>query len=236
MTELPEGLMLPEDVAYACNDDTAMTATTCRLFIERYARSIRRPFSYLDLIDEAQSLGLKYAYGTLRNKMAWLVAEGKIAKFLLENPARFMWKQYAEKDSQWKRWVRSDKTPTRGGCHRVWKGGTGGGVLPRTMQVDFEKFMLSLDWQALCYVHNVKIEFDVAHPVGVSAESGWQWSPNSHSWLKEFDCLEFPLTVQFYDTGHVQVAVRCSLKPIPFHYDGLMRLTSVLGELKGLLQ
>ncbi len=36
-------------------------------------------------------------------------------------------------------------------------------------------------------------------------------------------------------TGRVQVAVKCGLKPIPFHFRGLTRLTSVLGELKGRL-
>jgi hypothetical protein len=43
------------------------------------------------------------------------------------------------------------------------------------------------------------------------------------------------LTVQVYDSGHVQVTVKCSLKPIPFNFVGLTRLTAVLGELKGRL-
>ena len=43
------------------------------------------------------------------------------------------------------------------------------------------------------------------------------------------------MTVQLYDTARVQVAVRCSLKPVPFNFDGLVRLNAVLGELKGCL-
>ena len=83
--------------------------------------------------------------------------------------------------------------------------------------------------------HDVRVEFDVVRVAGVSSGAGWCWSPRSHSWRRKFDDLEFPLTVQLYDSGRIQVAVRCSLKPIPFDFGGLTRLTAVLGELKGRL-
>lgn len=103
------------------------------------------------------------------------------------------------------------------------------------LRVDFVSFVESLDWGELGYVHDVRVEFDVVRVDGVSSSEGWRWSSRSRSWCKKFKDLEFPITVQVYDTGRVQVVVKCSLRPIPFHFRGICRLTSVLGELKGQL-
>jgi len=101
--------------------------------------------------------------------------------------------------------------------------------------VDFASFVESLDWEELVHVHDVRVEFDAADFNCVSSESGWSWQRQSRSWICKFRAFDFPLTVQAYDNWHVQVMVKCSMHPIPFSFNGLTRLTSVLGELKGQL-
>jgi hypothetical protein len=166
-----------------------------------------------------------FAYGTLRNEISKLREGGKILKFPKECPARFILTGWKDR-SEYKRWFQNDKTPM-GDEAKVFKIGS-------TLVVGFASFIESLDWDELAHIHDVKVEFDAVHAKYVSSDAGWHWSPESHSWGRRFD-LEFPLTVQAYDNGHVQVSVQCSLKPIPFDFDGLTRLTAVLGELKGQL-
>jgi len=202
------------------NDDTTMTTTTCRSYILAEAKRLDRAFVYLDLDG-------RFTYGTLRNTISKLVKEEKILKFPKECTARFILASWKDRP-EYKRWFRNDKTPT-GGRVKVFRDDLGARLV-----VDFVSFVESLDWGELAYVHDVRVEFDAVRIDGVSSSAGWLWSPRSHSWRRRFD-LEFPLTVQVYDSGRVQVAVRCSLKPIPFDFEGLTRLAAVLGELKGLL-
>jgi len=205
------------------DDDTTMTPTTCRDFIIAYAKRLNRALTYRDLLEGAEG---RFTYGTLRNKVSTLINDREVLKFPKENPARFIlpgWKDRPE----YRRWFQNDKNPM-GGRVKVYKRGS-------ELAVDFVSFVESLDWEELCYVHDVRVEFDAVCVDGIRSSDGWLWSLRSHSWLRKFDDLEFPLTVQVYDTGRVQVAVKCSLKPIPFNFEGLTRLTSVLGELKGRL-
>jgi hypothetical protein len=192
------------------HDDKEVTATICRNHILNVARSNDCAFTYKDLSSD------RFTYGTLRNNVSKLRRTGKVLKLPKENPARFILKEWASRP-EYSRWVECDKVPMRG------------------ERKDFAGLVESLDWGELAYVHDVKVEFDVVRVSGVSSDCGWRWYPKSHSWVRSFDDLEFPLTVQVYDTRRVQVSVQCSLKPIPFSFGGLTRLTSVLGELKGKL-
>lgn len=147
----------------------------------------------------------------------------KILKLPKECPARFILSSWKDRP-EYKRWFQNDKTPM----------GDREGHDPE-LRFDFDKFVESLDWGELAYVHDVRVEFDAACVNGVSSNAGWRWSSSSHSWRRRFLDLEFPMTVQVYDSGRIQVVVKCSLKPIPFDFEGLTRLATVLGELKGLL-
>lgn len=201
------------------DDDTTMTPTTCRDFIIAYAKRLNHAFYYEDLVEGAER---RYTYGTLRNNVSRLREDGEVLKFPKENPARFILLGWKDR-SEYERWFQDDKTPM-GGRVKVYKRGS-------ELRVDFVSFIESLDWEELCYVHDVRVEFDAVCVDCV----GWLRSLRSHSWLRKFEDLEFPLTVQVYESGCVQVVVRCSLKPIPFDFEGLTRLTAVLGELKGRL-
>ena len=205
-------------------DDTTMTTTTCYCYIVAEAERLNRAFTYGDLLKGAKG---RFAYGTLRNNISRLRTDGGVLKFPKENPARFIllgWKDRPE----YRRWFQNDKAPM-GGRVKVYKRGS-------ELRVDFVSFIESLDWGELVYVHDVRVEFDAVRVDDVcSAAAGWLWSLRSRSWLRKFDDLEFPLTVQVYHSGCVQVVVKCSLKPIPFNFEGLTRLTAVLGELKGRL-
>lgn len=208
------------------DDDTTMTPTTCRDFIIAYAKRLNHAFTYKDLLEGAEG---RYTYGTLRNNVFRLRKDGEVLKFPKENPARVILTSWKDRP-EYKRWFQDDKTPM-GGRVKVIESKRGSMV-----RVDFVSFIESLDWEELVYVHDVRVGFDAVCMDGVcSGAAGWLLSLRSHSWLRKFDDLEFPLTVQVYDSGRVQVAVRCSLKPIPFDFEGLTRLTSVLGELKGRL-
>ena len=197
-------------------DDDAVTAGSCRQYILDVARTLDHAFTYKDLEG-------RFKYGTLRNSVSMLRQSGEILKLTKENPARFILKEWANR-VEYKRWIECDKSPMRVKVDRVGQ----------VIKVDFANFIESLDWGELAYVHDVKVEFDAVPLDGISSSGGWVWSPRSHSWMRRFH-LEFPLAIQVFDTGRVQVSVRCSLKPIPFSFGGLTRLTSVLGELKGRL-
>lgn len=201
------------------NDDTTMTTTSCRSYILAEAKRLDRAFGYLDLDG-------RFAYGTRRNEISKLIKDGKILKFSKECPARFILTSWKDRPEH-KRWFQNDKLPM-GVRGKVFRRGS-------VLMVDFASFVESLDWGELAYVHDVRVEFDAVRVDGVSSSVGWLWAPKSHSWSRKFDDLEFPLTVQVYDTGRVQVIVKCSLKPIPFDFRGLTRLATVLGELKGRL-
>lgn len=206
------------------NDDKSVTTTVgvrVRDFILRFARENDSPFHYQDLQDESKRLKLKISQGTLRNNMSLLVSEGLIFKFPKEKPACFCLREYAKKDMRWNLWQKNDKTPMRV-KNKIF--------LCKTF--DFENFLEMLGWDNLCYIHNIRIEFDCKNPVNVNSEFGWTRFSINHSWKKKFN-FELPLTVLCYDNGRVQVSVRCTKTPIPFDFSGITRLTAVLGELKG---
>ena len=207
------------------DDDTAMTTTTCRYYILAYAKRLNRAFTYEDLLEGAEG---RYTYGTLRNNVFRLRKDGEVLKFPKENPARVILTSWKDR-SEYKRWFQDDKTPM-GGRVKVIESKRGSMV-----RVDFVSFIESLDWEELVYVHDVRVGFDAVRVDGVCSSAGWRWCGRNHCWRRKFDDLEVPLVVMVFDSGHVQVIVKCSLKPIPFSFEGLTRLTAVLGELRGRL-
>jgi len=197
-------------------NDTAMTATRCSLFVLSKGEELDRAFCYRDLN------GL-FTYGTLRNVICSLRRNGKILKFPKENPARFIL-------TKWK------TRPEYMTVFKNYRDPMGVGLTKRVKPCfDFVRVIESLGWEDLPYLHNIRLEFNVFRADGVSSSDGWQWCKRSFSYRKRFYCFEFPLFVQLYDSGRVQVLVKCSMAPVPFCFSGLTSLTSVLGELKGKL-
>lgn len=198
-----------------------MTLRSARRYILSEAKRLDHAFTYGDLLEGAEG---EFSYGALRNGVYRLKRDGLVLPMPLERPARFILKEWVKRP-EYARWFKRDTTPMGG---RVK-------VIGRQLTVDFASFVETLPWEELVHVHDVRAEFDAVCVDGVSSAAGWRWSPRSHSWRRKFSDLEFPLTVMVYDSGRVQVVVRCSLKPIPFSFEGLTRLTAVLGELKGRL-
>lgn len=196
------------------NSDISVTRSNCRSYILNIARLLDRAFTYKDLMLESF-----FVYGTLRNTISKLRKDKKILKLVKENPSRFILEEWKNRP-EYKRWIESDSDPMGGG---------------RRLVFDFCGFVESLDWSEVLYVHDVRVEFSAYPLPRLGSSFGWRWQPKSHSWIRRFDDFEFPLLVQVFDSGRVQVVVRCSLKPIPFGFEGLMRLSSVLGEVKGRL-
>lgn len=194
-------------------NDNPLTTSSCASYILCTASLLDRAFTYSDLMSKSH-----FAYGTLRNVISSLRKEKKILKLAKENPARFILEEWKNRP-EYRRCIESYSNPMRG----------------QELVFDFCGFVESLDWSELLYVHDVRVEFDAVYLARVGSNFGWRWQPKNRGWVRKFDDFEYPLTVQVYDTGRVQVVVRCSLKPIPFGFDGLTRLTSVLGELKGRL-
>jgi hypothetical protein len=63
---------------------------------------------------------------------------------------------------------------------------------------------------------------------------GWKYSRRSRSFRRRFD-LSYPVSVQCFDTGTVLVSVKASARPFHLDLDGLLSLTSLLGELRACL-
>lgn len=207
------------------NDNKITTSTnpTIRAFIEEYATKSHIPFTYADLLVESLEKNYGFAYGSLRNCMSLLVKDQVMFKIPKENPDRYYLMNYARLDPQWEKWQKNDKAPKRGT------------VIRRSLRMQyFERFVQSLGWDRLRYVHNIKIEFGCINPKNVNTANGWERSPLSFSWKKTFS-FEFPLIVQCFDNGKVQVSARCSFNPIPLNFEGLSKLICTLGELNGSL-
>jgi hypothetical protein len=97
---------------------------------------------------------------------------------------------------------------------------------------DFLSYLISLDWSSPLAVHDLRFCFSVyqLHWIGV----GWDYHKESNSFSRRFD-LAYPVNVQCYDTGSVMVSVKCSGRPFELDFDGLLALTSLLGEVRNSL-
>jgi len=188
------------------NDDMTMTTTTCRSYIIAQAKTLNRAFTYSDLSGP-------FAYGTLRNTMSELREDGKILKLPEENPARFILPTWANRP-EYLCVQKSDKK--------------GMGV-----RFDFLSFLEGLDWDPVLSIHALKLSFAVYSLRWLG--DGWEYCRRSHSYRRRFD-LSHPVNVQCFDTGTVLVSVRASARPFHLDFDGILSLTSLLGEVKARLR
>jgi len=189
----------------AKKDDMTMTTTTCRSYILAEAKRLNRAFGYLDLVG-------RFAYGTLRNMVSGLRKDGEILKLPKENPARFILPKWA----------------TRPEYSCVQKSDLEG----MGVKFDFLSFLEGLGWDSVLAVHAVKLSFSVYSMRWLGV--GWKYSQGSCSWRRRFE-LTYPVSVQCFDTGTVLVSVEASVRPFRLDFDGLLSLTSMLGEVKACL-
>jgi hypothetical protein len=59
----------------------------------------------------------------------------------------------------------------------------------------------------------------------------WDYYPKNTTYSKVLD-LSYPVKVQCFNTGTVLVNIKCSARPFPLDYSGLLALSSLLGEVK----
>ena len=174
----------------------------CSTFILNRAKQFNRAFDYLDLKGH-------FKYGTLRNAMSKLVNNQKVLKLPRENSARFILPEWASR-------------PEYMFVQRNDMKGMG-------VKFDFLSFLEGLGWDRVLAVHALKLSFAV-YSLGW-LDSGWKYDKSSHSWRRRFE-LSYPVSVQCFNTGTVLVSIRSSVRPFRLDSDGLLSLTSLLGEVR----
>jgi len=187
------------------NDKKECWKEYCSGYILSTLRIANRALNYPDF-------GKRYKYGTLRNEMNKLAKHGKILALPKECPKRFILPEWAHR-------------PEYSCVQRTDKKGTVG-------RFDFLSYLESLDWSSPLAVHDLRLCFSVyqLNWKGI----GWEYHKGSNSFSRRFD-LTYPVSVQCYDTGSVMVNVKCSGRPFELDFDGLLSLTSLLGEVRNSL-
>jgi hypothetical protein len=102
----------------------------------------------------------------------------------------------------------------------------------RVGRFDYLSYLEGLGWSSPLSVHNLKFCFPVYHYRWLG--SGWEYCSDSKSFSRTLE-LSYPVKVQCYDTGSVMVSVRCSARPFPLDLNGLLALSTLLGEVKQIL-
>lgn len=152
-----------------------------------------------------------FSYDRKRHTMRKLVGQGKVVSFPGEKPVRF--------------------------ALPGWRGECGFSV--NTMGIysaGFGNFVLGLDWDSVAAVHDVRLEFDgVGGFCGVGEASGWSWVGHTRTWVRDFVVDGVGVAVLAFDSGHVQVCLRCSSEPFCLDGDGLWRMGCVLERVRGCL-
>jgi hypothetical protein len=189
------------------DDDTMMTATTCSSYILSKAREIDLAFTYSDLEGPL-------AYGTIRNTISKLTKSGKILKLPKENPARFILREWATRPEYSSVQINDRK-----------------GIAAR---LDLLSLLESLSWDSALSVHDLRLSFSVSSMVWATSSSGWEYHSKSHSWSRRFD-LSYPVFVQCFDTSTVMVSIKSTVRPFRLDLDGLLSLSSLLGEIRARL-
>ena len=182
---------------------------SCSLQIINDARSLGRAFYYSEV-------ARGFSYDRKRHVMQKLVKQGKILKFLDENPARFVLPELSatQKDSQ------------------ICTVNTMGIIC-----AGFRGFVESLDWGELVYVHNVRLGFDIRGGLcRVSESNGWSWVARTKTWKKKLKVDDVRVTVFLYENGHAQIALACGLEPFSLDPSGLWRMGCVLEHVRGCLE
>jgi hypothetical protein len=144
--------------------------------------------------------------------MSTLVKHGKVLVLPMEWPRRFILPEWAHR-------------PEYACVQRNDKKGTVG-------RLDFLSYLERLEWTSPLAVHNLKLGFPVYQLRWLGA--GWDYYKASKSFSRGFD-LSYPVSVQCFETGSVLVGISCSSRPFPLDVDGLLALSSLLGEVRNAL-
>jgi hypothetical protein len=174
----------------------------CSDYIIRTLNTANYALTYSDF-------GNKYKYGTLRNEISKLIHLGLVLPLPKECPKRFILKEWAHR-------------PEYGFVQRNDKRGTVG-------RFDFLSYLESLGWSTPLSVHNLRLTFQVFNFSRFG--QGWDYCSKSHSYCKVLE-LSYPARIQCYDTGTVMVIIKCNARVLPLDLNGLLALTSLLGEVK----
>jgi len=197
---------IAQRVPLSVDDKGSDKKVCCSEFILSRAKQLNRAFSYLDLKGP-------FKYATLRNNVSPLRKDGKVLKLPEENPARFILPEWSSR-------------PEYSCVQRNDMKGMG-------VKFDFLSFLEGLSWDRVLAVHALKLSFAV-YSLGW-LDSGWKYDKSSHSWRRRFE-LSYPVSVQCFDTDTVLVSVKSSARPFRLDFDGLLSLTSLLGEVRACLR
>jgi len=170
------------------------------------------PFCFLDFED-------KYAHGTIRNAFSKLKKKGLIKLYCRSGPAF-----YVHSSSKLKV---SSKPMTVN--HMVGRGGV------REVRIDFGAFLDSLDWEDVCRVHDVVLNFFEDELYELFLENGV-----GHLVRRSQDILFSPfvwsrgrvLKVVLHRNGKVTAYLKCSECPVEVSLSGLASLASFLGGVR----
>lgn len=141
--------------------------------------------------------------------MSKLTKRGKLASLPKEWPKRFILPEWANRP-EYVSVKRNDKKSTVG-------------------RFDLLSYLEGLGWGSLLSVHNLKLCFQVFSFRRFG--QGWDYCGVNRSYSKLLD-LSYPVKVQCFDTGTVMVSVKCSARAFSLDYNGLLALSSLLGEVK----
>lgn len=219
----------PVDVASSC----CIRHLVCQDTIIKVARKLDYPFSSADIVEKYPRFKANY----VRNVLRTMKAGGIIIQRTHSNHVYYIlpeWKSrfHMPRTIHYPMGVTMQHTPSplnkfgkpKHRRKRVMEDDTSGGI-------DFYRFLDSLDWGDIC-IHNVRFEF-VTSRFGFISGDSWSYEKVSHSWVKKAKGTCFDFTVICYDSGKVQVAIACTLHPVELSVDGLIELTSFVGEVKG---
>jgi len=188
------------------NDKPNDKKVTCSQHIIYTLEQADQALNYVDF-------GTIFAYGTLRNEMSKHVKNGKVLTLPKECPARFILPEWASR-------------PEYSCVQKNYRKGMG-------VKFDFLSFLEGLGWDSVLAVHALKLSFGFYSFRWLGDE--WKYCKRSHSYRRRFD-LSYPVSVQCFDTGTVLISIKSSVKPFPLDLDGLLSLTSLLGELRACLR
>lgn len=195
------------------NDKIQHKLTPAELYILKWAKQrLDQPFCFLDFKN-------KYCHGTIRNAFSKLRKLGLIRLY-----CRSFCTFYVHSDSK----LNSRNKPMTI-THTVGKHNS------RKVMFNLESLLDSLDWEDVCRVHNVDLNF--------TADGLYNYYLNE----KKFPCnkiskdIQLPktkwstgrrLTIILHCTGKVSVYLKCSRCPIEVTVEGLVSLASFLGEIR----
>jgi hypothetical protein len=187
------------------NDKINDKKEECSSYVLNRIRELGHAATYRDLLGP-------FIYGTLRNTTSKLARHGRLLKLPKENPTRFIVPEWTSRP-EYSSIQRNDNK----------------GI---AVKFDFLSFLESLSWSSVLAVHNLKLAFEVHTLRWVGKE--WEYCKKSRSFSHCFS-LSYPVSVQCFDTGKVLVSIKSSCRAFPLDSDGLLSLSSLLGEVRNSL-